>query len=102
MTLARIARVAKDALQEIGAELVKIPPRSPDLNPIENVFHNVKRKILKEALQERIEKEDFTAFKERLLRTLANCSGSLIDGSIKTMHKRLKTITTNGGYRTKY
>ena len=96
------SRVAKDALQEIGAELVKIPPRSPDLNPIENVFHNVKRKILKEALQERIKKEDFTAFKERVLQTLANCSGSLIDGTIKTMHKRLKTITTNGGYRTKY
>ena len=83
------SRVAKDALQEIEAELVKIPPRSPDLNPIENVFHDVKRKILKEALQERIEKEDFTAFKERVLRKLANCSGSLIDGTIKTMHKRL-------------
>ena len=30
--------VAKDALQEIGAELVEIPARSPDLNPIENIF----------------------------------------------------------------
>ena len=29
--------VAKDALQEIGAELVDIPARSPDLNPIENI-----------------------------------------------------------------
>ena len=77
------SRVAKDALQEIGAELVKITPRSPDLNQIENVFHNVKRKILKEALKERIEKEDFTAFKERVLRTLANCSGSLIDGTMQ-------------------
>ena len=30
--------VAKNALQEIGAELVEIPARSPDLSPIENIF----------------------------------------------------------------
>ena len=34
--------VARKALNRIGAKLFSIPPRSPDLNPIENVFHLVK------------------------------------------------------------
>ena len=29
---------AKESLKTIGAEVVKIPPRSLDLNPIENFF----------------------------------------------------------------
>ena len=31
--------VARRALDEIGAMIFAIPPRSPDLNPIENFFH---------------------------------------------------------------
>lgn len=81
-------RIAKDILNEIGAEVVKIPPRSPDLNPIENLFHNVKRQMTKEALRERIEKEDFNDFRKRVLRTLANFSTSAIDSTIKPMHER--------------
>ena len=40
--------VAKDALQEIGAEHIEIPARSPDLNPIDNIFHNIKRSLREE------------------------------------------------------
>ena len=32
---------ATEPMKAIGAEVVKIPPRSPNLNPIENSFHNV-------------------------------------------------------------
>ena len=39
--------VAKKALNKIGAKLFPIPPRSPDLNPIENFFHLIKRKLTK-------------------------------------------------------
>ena len=34
---------AKTAIKEEGCELFCIPARSPDLNPIENMFHIVKK-----------------------------------------------------------
>ena len=39
------SKVAMDALVEIEAEFHEIPPRSPDLNPIENIFHLVKSNL---------------------------------------------------------
>ena len=55
---------ATESLKVIGVEVVKIPPRSPDLNPIENIFHNVKRKLRQDALDKKIVCEDLGAFKQ--------------------------------------
>ena len=94
--------VAKDALQEIGAELVDIPARSPDLNPIENMFHNIKRSLREVALKRKIIREDFESFKQRVLSTLPQYDASVIDRTIETMTLRLQRIVKSGGYRTKY
>ena len=96
------SKLATDALKDVGAELLEIPPRSPDLNPIENVFNNVKSKLVKEALQGKIEKESFDEFSIRVFQTLFNYDSSAIDCTVATMHDRLNIITKNGGYRTKY
>ena len=93
---------AKDALHKIGADLVEIPPRSPDLNPIENIFHNIKNSLREGALRQRIIGEDFQSFKQRVLGTLLQYDTSVIDRTIETMNNRLQSIITNGGYRTKY
>ena len=37
------SKAAKTALAKIGAVQFSIPPRSPDLNPIENAFNLVKK-----------------------------------------------------------
>ena len=34
----------------VTGEVLKIPPRSPDLNPIENIFRIVSRKLEKDAI----------------------------------------------------
>ena len=96
------SKLATDALHDVGAEVLDIPPRSPDLNPIENVFNNVKSELVKQALQGKIEKESFDEFRMRVLQTIVNCSSSTIDRTIATMHDRLRIIAKNGGYRTKY
>ena len=96
------SKLATDALQDVGAELIEIPPRSPDLNPIENIFNNVKSQLVKEALYLKIEKESFEEFRVRVLQTLFNFDSSIIDCTVATMHDRLKIIAKNGGYRTKY
>ena len=36
------SRQAKQAMLEVNSDLFPVPPRSPELNPIENVFKNVK------------------------------------------------------------
>jgi transposase len=39
------------ALKKIGGKKFAIPPRSPDLNPIENIFHLVRRQLRYEAME---------------------------------------------------
>ena len=94
--------VAKDALQGIAAELVEIQARSPDLNPIENIFHNIKRSLREDALKRKIIREDFESFKQRVLSTLLQYDGSVIDRTIETMTLRLQRSAKSGGYRATY
>ena len=96
------SKLATDALLDVGAEVLDIPPRSPDLNPIENVFNNVKTELVKQALKGKIEKESFDDFRIRVFQSIVNCKSSTIDRTIATMHDRLRIIAKNGGYRTKY
>ena len=88
--------VATDALHDVGAELIEIPPRSPDLNRFENIFNNVKSQLVKEALYLKIEKESCEEFCVRVLQTLFNFDSSIIDRTVATMHDRLKIIAKNG------
>ena len=45
------SRVARAALEQVECELVSIPARSPDLNPMENIFHIVKSELEKNAIE---------------------------------------------------
>ena len=94
--------VAKDALQGIDAELVEISARSPDLNPIENIFHNIKHCLREDVLKRKIIREDFESFKQSVLSTLFQYDESVIDRTIETMTFRLQRIVKSSGYRTKY
>ena len=47
-----------------------IPPRSPDLNPIEDIFNLASRKLEKDALQEGITRESYDEFCDRVSYTL--------------------------------
>ena len=55
---------AKKALEKIKAEVFSIPPRSPDLNPVENLFHTVKRNLRLEALENKITSDTPQQFAE--------------------------------------
>ena len=79
-----------------------MPPRSPDLNPIENVFNNVKSELVKQGLQGKNEKESYDESRMRVMQTIVNCSSSTIDRTIATMHDRLRIIAKNGRYRNMY
>ena len=53
---------AKRAFQEIQALMFSIAARSPDLNPIENLFHLVSRQLTKDAIDMEITSENFGQF----------------------------------------
>ena len=53
------------------AELLKLPPRSPDLAPIENFFYFANNSLREETKLHHITSETFQEFKERVMRTIA-------------------------------
>jgi transposase len=93
---------ARKALNRVGATLLKIPPRSPDINPIENLFNTVKRKLREQAIREQITHETFTQFANRVKTLICNVKISSIDNLIASMPKRMLLIIKGKGNRTKY
>ena len=52
--------------QTLGAKLLSIPPRSPDINPNENFFKLVKDHLTKDAITNNITWESFPDFSKRM------------------------------------
>ena len=96
------SRKARDAMREVGSNLLSIPPRSPDINPIENIFHMVSRTLNKQAIAKRIQRESFEDFEQRVIDTLHAIPIATIDKTIATMHGRLQMIVEKRGGRIKY
>ena len=71
---------AKTALTECGAELLSIPPRSPDINPIENLFHLVRRELDRQALSENI--THVTLYRWYTVDDVNHCHNSYFDNFI--------------------
>ena len=94
--------LARAAWRRTGAKLMAIPPRSPDLNPIENIFHLVKRMLQQDAIKKNITFETYEEFSERVMTTFKNLNQNFIDNTIASMNNRIDTTIRNKGSRTKY
>ena len=79
-----------------------IPARSPDLNPIENMFHLVRKQLARDAIKNEIKKESYDELSKRVSTTLLNFPIDTIRKTIDTMEKRLKLVIKGRGNRTKY
>ena len=93
------------ALKEIckrEASLHAIPARSPDLNPIENIFHTVKNNLHNEAISKQLKHETINMFRARVKQGLHNVSSTEIDKVIESMPTRIQCIIHGKGNRTKY
>ena len=62
------SKVALDAVDECGIQFLNIPPTSPDINPIQNMFHNIRLALRKEAMEKKICKETYAEFKQRIMK----------------------------------
>ena len=57
-------------MQNINAIVMTIPARSPDLNPIENIFAQVSMILQNQAVKQNITKETFSEFSDKVKDTL--------------------------------
>ena len=53
------------AIEEVGGVIFKIPSRSPDLNPMENVFKATAKILNREAVVENITHETFLVSRQQ-------------------------------------
>ena len=72
------------------ALVFSIPPRSPDLNPIENLFHLLSKQLEKDALEMEIKYEDFGQFSKRVKDTIMNFPKNTIDKIIESIHEKTR------------
>ena len=89
------------ALNALKAKQLKIPPRSPDINPIENFFHSMTENLRQQALKQNITHETFPEFSDRVTTTLKNFSITEINKTIESMNNRLQLIKELNGQRIK-
>ena len=94
--------LAREAMDLVGCRVFSIPPRSPDLNPIENIFRLIGKQLKREALERNICHETFAHFSERVEKTALNFSPEIIDKTIDSMPRRINAVIKNKGLRTKY
>ena len=74
---------ARSAWDKVGAQKFSIPGRSPDLHPIKNVFHIIKKKLHQDALEMKIEREDLEEFSARVKTTLESVPVDVVDRTIR-------------------
>ena len=91
------SKVAQNAFDEVGCKIFSIPTRSADLNSIENMFNIVRRQLKEQAVAQKIVRETFEMFSERIFETLKNFPTEVID---KT--KRSKMNVKSKGKHIKY
>ena len=69
------------SLAQVEVEMLKTHARSPNINPIENIFH-----LVKSQLTENITSESYKLFQTRVLQVLRTFPIGIIDKTIDSMH----------------
>ena len=92
----------KVACEKINAVQFSIPPRSPDFNPIENVFNLVSKQLGEDAIEKNITHESYEEYVMRVVNTLKSFPIETIDNIIRSMPDRMRQAVDCGGHRLKY
>ena len=93
--------IASKAMKKLEVQVHSIPPRSPDINPIENVFHLLDKKLRSDAIENNITYESYKEFSARVKATMETFPVDMIDKIINTMPKRMHEIVKCRGERLK-
>jgi transposase len=94
------SKVAEEAMKRVKAQVFKIPAKSPDLNPIKNMFHIANRELRKSSRT--IDFETREEFATRIRQTLHSIPIQTMDKTIASMDKRIGMVIKARGQRIKY
>ena len=94
------AAIVMDYFKKEKLDILDWPPRSPDLNPIENVWAEMQRLVNKHLLKNRIRKAEqlFIVCKE----CFAIACEKMVPKLYESIPRRLQQVITNQGERTRY
>ena len=74
------------------------PAQSPDLNPIENLWNELKRKLKKNEIKAKNKKESFNLLKDEWYKT----NPRIINNLIESMPCRINAVLKSKGNQTRY
>ncbi len=90
------ARAMKEWLRKKHFKVLEWPSQSPDLNPIENLWRELKVRVAQRQPQ------NITALEEICMEEWAKIPATVCENLVKTYRKRLTSVIANKGYTTKY
>jgi len=85
-----------DWLFSKGVQVIDFPPYSPDLNPIENLWNNLKRRV------ERRNAQDVEQLKSIVREEWVSTDPNFLISLSASMPKRCKAVIKNRGHKTTY
>lgn len=85
-----------------GISIVNIPSRSPDVNVIENMFAQIKKKLNNAAKAQSLTTESYDQFRERVRDTLYGFEMERVNTLIESLPRRMNAIIAGNGNRLKY
>ena len=93
------SKLSKQAIARIGRKAFNIPARSPNINPIKNLFNQVRGKLKKQAREQKITTETREEFSNRVRNLLESFSIEAICKIIESMPRRIDKLKyTSGGW----
>ena len=98
----QVSRAAMKAYARAKAKVFRIPARSPDINPIENFFHQMTCKLEQDAFEKHITRETKEEFAERIKKTMAEFPVNRINKLIESMPRRVRLVIKAKGRRIRY
>ncbi|KAK3571155.1 hypothetical protein QTP86_003671 [Hemibagrus guttatus] len=90
------ARATKEWLRKKHFKVLEWPSQSPDLNPIENLWRELKIRVAQRQPQ------NITALEEICMEEWAKLPATVCKNLVVTYRKRLTSVIANKGYITKY
>ncbi|KAK3539446.1 hypothetical protein QTP70_008509 [Hemibagrus guttatus] len=90
------ARETKEWLRKKHFKVLEWPSQSPDLNPIENLWRELKIRVAQRQPQ------NITALEEICMEEWAKLPATVCKNLVATYRKRLTSVIANKGYITKY